>query len=143
MMDIEEEIFIEAEPEAVFAAWTEPQQLMTWWGTEEEFRTVEFVRELQVGAGWRAVFRHVSGQTFGAAGEYRRVDPPTRLSFTWKPDWSNDPPTLIELEFEKQPGGTLLKLKQSGITSEAARAENKAALSPTLGWLKCYLTRKL
>ena len=140
-MQIEEEIFISAQPKSLFDAWTEPQHLTVWWGSDEEFRTVEFVRELAVGGKWRAKFRHVSGALFSASGEYRRVDPPNHLSFTWKPEWNDEPASLIELEFRKVSGGTLLRLRQTGLPSQEAVAENKAAWTPTMDWLKCYLER--
>jgi uncharacterized protein YndB with AHSA1/START domain len=135
---INEEIHIEASPDRVFEAWTEARHMMAWWGQEDQFRTIRFESDLRVGGTWRARFRDNSGNEFGAGGEYLRVEPPTFLSFTWKPEWNSEPPTTIELEFREDKSGTLFKFRQHGFTSDASLEENRAALESTLGWLRCY-----
>ncbi len=139
---LEEELFIETPPARVFEAWTEARHMTAWWGDKNEFRTTGFERDLRVGGKWRSQFLSNAGHEFAAGGKYLRVDPPSHLSFTWKPEWSDEPATTIELEFRAVPGGTLLKFRQHGFVSEASLAENKAALGATLDWLRCYLTQK-
>ena len=44
-----EEIYIEAPPERVFAAWTEAAHLIAWWGDGTEFRTVGWEGDVRAG----------------------------------------------------------------------------------------------
>jgi uncharacterized protein YndB with AHSA1/START domain len=139
---IELEIEIAAIPQVVFAAWTQENHMLAWWRNPDEFETVGFESDLRVGGKWRAQFRGKAGQSFAAGGEYVRVDPPQGLSFTWKPDWSSEPPTTVHLDFLPTATGTLLRLKQQGFSTEAGRSQDMAAWGPTLDWLRCYLEKE-
>ncbi|MDP9089868.1 MAG: SRPBCC domain-containing protein [Pseudomonadota bacterium] len=134
-----EEIYIEAPPECVFAAWTEASHLIAWWGDGAQFRTVGWEGDVRAGGQWQVHFVDAKGKPFSATGVYIRVERPAFLSFTWKPQWDNDPPTTMELEFQTSKTGTLLKLRQYGFASAAARDLNKQAWGPTASWLRSYL----
>jgi len=58
--------------------------------------------DLRVGGQYRLGMTSPEGKTHVAVGEYREIQPPTRLAFTW--DWS-DPAervgeTLVTIEFK-------------------------------------------
>ena len=46
------EIDIDAPPERVFHAWTDPQQRITWWGDDQVYRCNRFDSDLRVGGKW-------------------------------------------------------------------------------------------
>lgn len=139
--EIVEEIFIAAEPQRVFAAWTQAEQMTAWWKNDGEFFTEHFENDLRAGGKWLVRFRTPDGTTVGANGEYLRVERPNYLSFTWKADWDAGGPTTIELEFQPAESGTLVKLRHSGFDEAGWRDANKEVWHDTLDWLRCYLTK--
>jgi uncharacterized protein YndB with AHSA1/START domain len=136
-----EEIAIDVPPERVFEAWTEAAHLIAWWGDGTEFRTTHWEGDLRAGGKWRVQFMDAKGDAFSVGGEYLRVDRPTHLSFTWKPEWDPAPPTTVELEFQRTATGTLLTLRQLGLENAEALEQSKQAWLPMVGLLKQYLSQ--
>lgn len=70
-----------AEPERLFAAWTDPAQFVEWFGPHGMTNThCRF--DLRVGGSWE-----LAGEGLGTrralSGRYLEIEPPRRLSFTW------------------------------------------------------------
>ena len=83
---IVQEITIKGTPERIFAALTNPEERMKWWGQEGRFRVSQFESDLRPGGKW--VMRgDASGKPFTLSGEYREIERPRLLVFTWLPDW--------------------------------------------------------
>ena len=140
--ELTEELFIDAEPERVFDAWTEARHMTAWWAHDGEFRTETFESDLRAGGRWLVRFRAVDGSLSGAEGEYLRVERPSHLSFTWKADWDVGGPTQIELEFQKRGKGTVVKLRHSGFDEAGWKNANKNVWQETLAALGTYLKTK-
>jgi uncharacterized protein YndB with AHSA1/START domain len=93
---------IRADREALFRAWTDPQELRRWWRQEGEgWAFTEAAIDLRVGGRYRLGMVAPDGRTHVAIGEYHRIERPGRLVFTW--DWE-DPvarvgETLVTVEF--------------------------------------------
>jgi uncharacterized protein YndB with AHSA1/START domain len=67
----------------VFSAWTNPGLLKRWWAPRS--RGVEVVAcesELRTGGRYRIVMRRGADADMAFSGEYREVEPPTRLVYT-------------------------------------------------------------
>jgi uncharacterized protein YndB with AHSA1/START domain len=137
---IVEEIHIAAGPERVFRAWTNQTLMVAWWGNAD-FRTTHWQGDVRQGGHWLVRFQDTRGNLFDAQGHYLRAEVPSHLSFTWKPNWSDDPPTTIELDFRHTTNGTALKLTQTGFASLVAYEQNKRAWAPTMAMLRRYLER--
>ena len=89
--------------------------------------------DLRVGGGIRIVMRDPRGQAeSSASGEYRVVDPPHRLVFTWVWDHEHDQPQLIELQFTEQDGETTVVMTNSSIPTDEVMASQQR------GWNVCY-----
>ena len=94
---------IRAQPERLFRAWTDPNELQHWWRMEGEgWAFAGAVLELRVGGRYQLAMTSPEGKKYVAAGVYRDVYAPTRLAFTW--DWE-DPEqrvgeTLVTVEFK-------------------------------------------
>ena len=95
---------IRTEPENLFRAWTDPEQLKHWWRMEDEgWAFAEASIDLRVGGRYRLGMTSPEGKVHVAVGVYREILWPTRLVFTW--DWE-DPAvrvgeTLVTVEFKK------------------------------------------
>ena len=117
---------------AVFDAWTSEEVLRRWFHAGHDWETTEAQVDLRVGGAVRVVMRdpHKDG-VYGGGGEYREIDPPTRLAFTWI--WDDDPrETLIELDFTESDGSTVVSFTHSGLFSEQMVREHEG------GWGRCF-----
>jgi len=65
----------------VFAAHTEPDLLMRWFGPHDWRLTVCEI-DLRIGGGWRYVMHGSQGQEMVLRGSYLEIDPPARLVTT-------------------------------------------------------------
>jgi len=97
---------IDAPREAVFRAWTEPDQLRAWWGPGE-FTCPEAEVDLRPGGSYRLVMQAAGGDPFVVAGTYHEVEPPARLVYTWR--WESGPAadgseSLVTVEFRELSG---------------------------------------
>lgn len=136
------EIDIEAPPERVFEAWTNPQQRLAWWGDDAVYRGTSMESDLRVGGKWRTEGKNVSGKPFAVWGEYTRVERPNALAFTWIHDWGEGPATNVLIELTPTSTGTHLKVTHSGFASEATREDHRNGWTRVLGWLDRYLKNR-
>jgi uncharacterized protein YndB with AHSA1/START domain len=74
------------------------------------------------------------GDPFHLTGEFREVDPPTRLAYTfrWEPPDPDDVETLAELTFRDLGGSTGVTLRQGPFKTEARRALHRD------GWTESF-----
>jgi uncharacterized protein YndB with AHSA1/START domain len=133
------EVIIEASPDRIFEALVDPQERIAWWGGAGQnatFKTQSMESDLRVGGKWE--MRGMTGERpFSISGEYRQIDRPRSLAFTWSASWS--PATagsLVRFELIDQNGSTLVRITHSGLTAEGAKAH--AGWPNILGWLKAH-----
>ena len=67
--------------EGVFRVWTDPQQLIRWWGPEG-FTVPACAIDVRPGGAWRPAMRSPEGKDHIVSGVYREVLPPARLVLT-------------------------------------------------------------
>jgi uncharacterized protein YndB with AHSA1/START domain len=79
--------------EDVFEAWTRPEQLAEWWGPEG-FVIPSLDFPARTGEPYRIEMQPPEGDAFFLAGDFRQVDPPTRLVFTFR--WEDPDPDDVE-----------------------------------------------
>ena len=86
---------VEASPQRVFEAMTDPEQVAQWWGPEG-FTCPEVTLDAKVGGAYRIAMQPPEGELFHLAGEYLEVQPPTRLAYTfrWEPPDPDDRETV-------------------------------------------------
>jgi uncharacterized protein YndB with AHSA1/START domain len=111
-----------ASPQAVYAAFTEPDQLARWWGPQG-FAIPSIAFEACVGEDYTIAMQPPSGDPFHLTGELREVEPPHRLAYTfvWDPPAPDDVETLVELSFRDLDGSTEVALVQSPFKTEERR----------------------
>jgi uncharacterized protein YndB with AHSA1/START domain len=89
---------IAAPPEQVFEALTDPGQLAAWWGSADSYRTHDWKVDARPGGRWSVRTTDASGAEASAHGEYRVVDPPRVLEYTWRASWDGFAPTTVRFE---------------------------------------------
>jgi uncharacterized protein YndB with AHSA1/START domain len=100
-------------PGRVYEAFTQPEQLLKWFGPEG-YETVEAEVDLRNGGRYRIAMRKLpDGDPFHVEGVYREIVPGQRLQFSWQWSGTNDAgiETLVTMEFHERDGGTELVLQ--------------------------------
>jgi uncharacterized protein YndB with AHSA1/START domain len=115
-----------ATPEEVFDAWTNPVVLLRWWAMRPTQTTPGCEVDLRVGGRYLLQMRDGDdGTIYAVAGEYREVQRPHRLAFTWC--WQGDGGlhpghvSLVTVEFRADGDRTTVRLEHSELASEDSR----------------------
>jgi len=111
-------------PARAFAAFTftDPDELAKWFGPEG-FSVGSLDSDPRVGGTYRIEMQPPEGDPFYLGGEFREVDPPGRLAFTFvyeEPD-PDDVETLVELSFRDRGDSTEIAFTQGRFKTEARR----------------------
>jgi len=136
------EIEINAPAAKVFAALTEPEQLVQWWGHPGSYHCTKMEADLRVGGRWRTTGESKDGSPFSVTGEYRVIEPPHALEFTWRHDWGaheDQIDTLVRYDIEERDGVTRVRVTHSGFADVASRDDHERGWGTVLGWLRGYL----
>ena len=124
---------IPAPVEKVFEAWTKPE-ILSRWAAPEGINHISYDVDLRVGGAYTLVMRNDEGALHTAIGEYREIDPPNRLVYTW--DWKEDGyrmdvETLVTVELKPVGGATEVLLTHELFPAEEAVAGHNE------GWTSC------
>jgi uncharacterized protein YndB with AHSA1/START domain len=113
---------LHASPSVVFAAFSDANQLANWWGPKGfTVRSLDF--DPRVGGRYRIEMQPSAGDPFFLTGEFREVDPPIHLAYTfvWEDPDPDDVETLVELSFRDLGESTEVVFTQSPFKTEARR----------------------
>jgi uncharacterized protein YndB with AHSA1/START domain len=107
----------------VFAAFSDPTELVKWWGPQG-FTVPSLQFKARVGATYRIKMQPPEGDPFYLTGEFREVDPPARLAYTfvWEEPDPDDVETLVDLSFRELGRSTAVSFKQAPFRTDARRA---------------------
>jgi uncharacterized protein YndB with AHSA1/START domain len=129
---------IRSSAERIFEALTNPDQRMKWWGAEGRFQTTQMESDLRAGGRWAMRGSGIGGKPFSVVGEYRNVEGPRLLVFTWLPSWQEKASeSLVRFDLEETDGVTKVRLTHSGLTSEGVRAHQ--GWPQILTWLQAHV----
>ena len=107
---------IDAPRERVFRAFTEPALFEQWWGPTGCISRNARI-DLRVGGAYSVDMELPDGNTTVLRGEYRVIDPPHTLSYTFA--WDGDPvETVVTVEFDEANGSTELTLTHEGFPDQ-------------------------
>jgi uncharacterized protein YndB with AHSA1/START domain len=107
----------------VYGALTDPVELGKWWGPRG-FTSPRVDFDPRVGGGYRIAMQPPDGDVFHLSGEFREVDPPLRLVYTfrWEPPDPDDRETVVTLSLEDRGAETEVQLTQGVFATEERRA---------------------
>jgi len=136
-----EEITIAARAERVFAALTNPEERLKWWGRDSRFKATHMESDLRPEGKWIMRGVGVGGRPFTVQGVYREVQRPRLLSFTWLPSWQDDAgETLVRFDLEEKEGVTAVRVTHAGLTTEKSRTAH-GGWPDILSSLRTYIER--
>ena len=129
---------IKAPPARVWAAITQPAQMLLWWGPDAG-PTLRAEADVRPGGRFSILFRLLNGAEHNPTGVYREVVPDRRLVFTW--EWPGMPEreSLVTFRLEPLDGGTELTLIHAHLPDEAARKSHEEGWSGLLDKLSVFL----
>jgi uncharacterized protein YndB with AHSA1/START domain len=124
----------------VYGALTEPGQLARWWGPRG-FSAPSIDFNPLVGGSYRIAMQPPEGDRFYLSGEFREVDPPARLVYTfrWSPPDPDDRETVVVLSLQDQADGTGVFLTHGGFATEGRRALHETGWTDSFGRLEQVL----
>jgi uncharacterized protein YndB with AHSA1/START domain len=136
----------DAPRQRVWQAWTEPEQVMRWWGPEG-YTSPACRIDLRVGGSYLFCMRSPEGHDYWSTGSYREIVPLERLAFTdsFADEQGNVVPAshygmeegfTLELQvtvtFEPRDGKTTMTLRHSGFPP------GPVAAMTTAGWNESF-----
>jgi uncharacterized protein YndB with AHSA1/START domain len=129
---------IKASPAKVYAAITQPEQMLRWWGPDAG-PTLRVEADVRPGGRFSIVFRLLNGEEHNPTGVYREVLPEKKLVFTW--EWPGMPERESLVTFLLTPfdGGTELTLIHEQLPDEEAQQSHERGWSGLLHKLTIFL----
>ena len=128
---------LNAPPEKVYAAWTDPQKVAQWMGPTGT-KAVQAECDLRVG-GRYAIKMIMPDDEHNVGGVYREIVPNEKLVFTWA--WRSTPEreSLVTITFKKDGDGTIMTLLHEQFFDEKARDDHNRGWTGTMDKLEKYL----
>jgi len=119
---------LDASPPAIFAAWTDPAQVMRWFGPDSG-PPLSAEIDARAGGRFHIAFRTEDGERHDVSGVYREVRPDTKLVFSWA--WKSTPEreSLVTIDLRPDGKGTMLTLTHEQFFDEVARDSHRS------GWM--------
>jgi uncharacterized protein YndB with AHSA1/START domain len=125
---VQRAILLDADPERVWEALTDPERLSEWLADEVEIDPRE---------GGEVVCRYAGGEE--RRGEISLVEEAERLAFEWRREGAE--PSLVEISVEAVAEGTVLTVRETGGFGPLLLASAATAWGARLGTLRLTLGR--
>ena len=133
---------LDASPEKVFKAWTDPGLLTQWFGPHGVTTTSAEI-DLRVGGKYHFTMEEPDGTRHEPKGEYRVIEPSKKLVFTWVLDGDSCSggdgrytETQVTIELEDVEGSCRLTLTHDFLPSEASKDAHNAGWTGSLDRLE-------
>ena len=122
---------LNAPAEKVYAAWTNPQHLVKWFGPDSG-PVSKAETDVRVGGRYTVAFQTEDGEKHQVSGIYREVVPNEKLAFTWA--WITMPEraSFVTILIKPEGEGSILTLIHEQFADEAARDGHEK------GWTGCF-----
>jgi len=126
---------LNATPEKVYNAWTQPAQIVRWFGPDSG-KVIRADTDVRTGGRYAIEFYTEDGEHHSVSGVYREVVPNERLQFTWA--WRTMPEreSLVTIVIKPDGDGVMLTLIHEQFFDEAARDRHRFGWSGSLDKLE-------
>ena len=120
---------------------SEPDLFAQWWGPKG-FSIPSAELDVRVGGRYRIAMQPPEGEPFSLSGEFREVERPVRLVYTfrWEPPDPDDRETVVTLTLRALGTSTELTVDQGAFATEARRSLHERGWSETLDRLEQLLS---
>ncbi len=129
---------IKAPPAKVWAAITQPEQMLQWWGPDAG-PTLKAEADVRPGGRFSVVFRLLNGTEHNPTGIYQEVIPEKKLVFTWEWPGAPERESLVTFLLKPLNGGTELTLHHAQLPDEDACKSHAQGWSGLLDKLPAFL----
>jgi uncharacterized protein YndB with AHSA1/START domain len=128
---------------AVYSALSDPDELAKWWGPHG-FSTPKLTFHPRVGGNYRIAMQPPEGDVFYLTGEFREVDAPARLVYTfrWEEPTPDDQETVVTLSLRESGDGTELALTQEPFATEERRALHQGGWTDSFDKLEKLVAKR-
>ncbi|AMM16261.1 ATPase [Burkholderia sp. PAMC 28687] len=125
---------INASPAKIFAAWTEPSQLVKWMHPNKN-DVIHAEMDVRVGGRFRIVMRTPAGEEHDVSGVFTEVVQDEKLVYTWA--WRSTPEreSLVTFTLRRDGELTLLTLTHEQFFDETARDNHESGWNEILDGL--------
>jgi uncharacterized protein YndB with AHSA1/START domain len=126
---------LNASPEKVFAAWTEPAHITKWFGPDSG-AVDRADMDVRPGGSYTIVFHTEDGEEHHVSGIYKDVVRPEKISFTWA--WRSTPEreSFVTVLIKPEGSGCILTLIHERFYDEAARDRHQYGWTGSLNKLE-------
>jgi uncharacterized protein YndB with AHSA1/START domain len=120
-----------ATPDEVWRAWTDPDLVGQWFGSDPAGKVTRATLDLRPGGEYSVTFEDRTGLEHRASGVYRDVDRPRALSFTWT--WQSEPDheTQVRVVLTPRDGGTAMRFEHAQLWSGSSHGYEE-------GWRRTF-----
>jgi uncharacterized protein YndB with AHSA1/START domain len=125
------ESIINASPEKVWKAWTEPALIKSWFGSDPNGRVLSAIAEVKPGGYFEISFEDGDQSKHTCSGTYQKVQWPTILTFSWQ--WRNEPgvESFIVLSLAREGNPTRMVLEHLNVGTHSKH-------DYVNGWLRTF-----
>ena len=105
-----------AAPEKVWAAWTQPELVKQWFGSNPDGKVSNATLDVRPGGKFAVTFVDADGTEHTASGVYQNVELHRQLKFSWM--WKSEPgvETQVTVALAPEPNGTTMEFEHGGHT---------------------------
>lgn len=125
------ERLVHATPRIVWRAWTEPELIQQWFGSDPDGWGIKTDVDLRIGGKFKVNFSNSDRTEHTCYGIYKEVNEFIRLQFTWT--WIAEPgvESLVTIELKPENNITRMRFEHSKLGQESAH-------NYQLGWTSTF-----
>ena len=125
---------VDGSPDAAFQAWTDPEQVNSWWGPAH-VTCSQCDIDLRVGGAYSIANQLPDGSVLWIAGEFVRVEEPHLIEYSWQtgpePDYGPGDGQRVTVRFVASGAQTEVIVEHTNNPSQAVVDDHR------VGWLGC------
>lgn len=140
---LQAEVEIKVSPDKVYAAWTEQEQFVKWFGPRVDGKLEVDQFDCSEGGHYDVTMVFADGDRVQLVGNFQELVPPKKIVFTWQ--WKEaaaeiSGPTLVTVDIAPSQTGTLLTLTHERFVTVEARNNHQSGWGPLLARLATILS---
>ena len=132
---------IAATREEVFQAWTDPESVRHWMRGREDMQESEAELDVRPGGTFRITMKG-KDRNYVHTGQYRVVEPPSRLVFTWISEATHEQETIVTLELKPRGTECELTLTHEKLPDKEAASGHNDGWNQVAKFLAQHLAKK-